>query len=225
MKSVYFFLGCLFCCTLLEAQSVYKGVILDATNSQPIAYVNIGILARSHGTVSNEKGLFDLGLELSDYSSADTLQFSSLGYKTVKKTITDLQLFEGARQVIRLEPEAIPLEEVVLSSKRRFFEEQTVGYPFEDARIVGYWKDNVALGGELATKINVKKGYRRLKSYSFHVLENPSDSLLLRINIYKGKDGIPKTNISQKTILHLLKTKNGRITIDLIPYNLSLIHI
>ncbi len=219
-KAFCFFVVCFLLCHFLHAQNLYKGVVVDAQNAKPIAYVNIGIIAKGLGTVSNEEGVFQLPLEFTKYSSTDSLQFSSIGYKTLKKAVTDLQLASTLGTMIRLKPETIALDEVVVAAKRQVFEKELVGYGFEDARIVGYWKDDVALGGELATKIEVKKAYRRLKEYSFRVLENPSDSLLLRINIYNGKEGIPKSNLSNANILHLLKTKNGKVTIDLRPYHI-----
>ena len=63
----------------LCAQSL-EGVLVDSKSKQPIQFAHIGILDKNAGTISNEAGEFSLNL--SEYLSADTIVFSSIGYKS-----------------------------------------------------------------------------------------------------------------------------------------------
>ncbi|UJH67137.1 hypothetical protein [Allomuricauda sp. SCSIO 65647] len=88
-----------------------------------------------------------------------------------------------------------------------------------DNKFIGYWKDDSSLGGELATKIKVKKGKRRLDKLFFRVLENASDSLLVRVNFYSADTKFPQKKLNAKNIKYLIRGEQEDITIDLAPYS------
>ncbi|MGB5819141.1 MAG: carboxypeptidase-like regulatory domain-containing protein [Saonia sp.] len=219
-------------CTVLSllavtiyAQKEYKGQVLDKHTGEPIPYVNIGILNRAKGTVTDVNGYFHLEINPLDYSLEDTLQFSSLGYKTVKKKVPTLTFAYNEYPKIFLEPDIIALDEVVLVAgvEEEQFVNEKIGYKNKWEKIYGYWKDNVSLGGELATKIRVRKGLRKLKSLSFGVWQNESDSVQVRVNIYDddGPTGFPGTNLNKSSqhILYVIKKGGSLANIDLTPYN------
>ena len=125
---------------------------------------------------------------------------------------------------IEMLPANILLNEVVVSDASLVPVTEYIGYRNDGQRIFGYWKENMALGAELSTKIRSGKGKRQLNSLEFEVWENKSDSLLLRINIYDndGVVGRPKTNLntSQKNILYTLKKGSFLVNIDLTPFDI-----
>jgi hypothetical protein len=125
---------------------------------------------------------------------------------------------------IEMRPADIVLNEVVVTNVSQVPVKEYIGYRNNGQKIFGYWKEEIALGAELSTKIRSGKGKRKLKSLEFEVWENPSDSLLLRINIYDndGVVGRPKTNlnISQKNILYTLKKEVSLVNIDLSPFDI-----
>lgn len=225
-----FLLGFLFFLGLsLKAQLAYEGKVLDAKTGKPIPFVNIGVLNRGIGTVTNAEGEFLLQFYPREVGKGDVLRLSSLGYLPREIPLARLDP-RVAYFTFRLKPKPISLNEVVLTSgegsgERELMEvEQTHGYPNLIGKGIGYWKDSVALGGELASRIRLRKGLYRLNSLFFHTLENPSDSLLLRINIYSpdSKAGIPGENLNKsgRNILYTLPASKIFSVIDLRPFDL-----
>lgn len=205
-------------------QRDYKGIILDKDTNEPIPYVNIGFPKKGVGTVSDEQGLFHLEFEADQFSPTDILQFSSLGYGTINKEVSELNFSYNDYPKIYMVPEAEQLNAVVVTNAGLFESKEPIGYENGGHQFYGYWKDNVALGGELATKIRIKKGLRKLDEFTFEVWGNTSDSVLVRINFYKtdGNDGFPGTNLntSGRNILHTIKSTPGVARINLSEFDL-----
>lgn len=101
---------------------------------------------------------------------------------------------------------------------------EQVGYPNDERPFYGYWKDDTALGAELATKIYVRKGLRRLENLNFEVVSSNADSLLIRVNIY-DTDGYlsgPGTNKNEmdSDIRYTIKGSSGLRSVPLRPYSI-----
>jgi hypothetical protein len=219
-----FLLGCVFFLGLsLKAQLAYEGRVLDSKTGQPIPFVNIGVLNRGIGTVTNAEGEFLLQFYPREVGKGDVLRLSSLGYLPQEIPLERLNP-RVAEFTFRLQPDPIALQEVVVTDKALLEAEETHGYPDLLGKGIGYWKDSVALGGELASRIRLRKGLYRLNSLFFHTLENPSDSLLLRINLYSpdSKAGIPGENLNKsgRNILHTLPASKIFSVIDLRPFDI-----
>ena len=202
----------------LQAQLAYRGSVVDATTGEPVPFVNIGVVDRAIGTVSNEEGDFLLEFRREDVGPADILRISSLGYEAAEIPLSRLEQ-TTKHFTFRLNPAPIGLDEVVVSTAELFEVEEEVGYPNMMGRGIGYWKDSVALGGELGSRIRVDKGLRRLNALFFQVLDNPSDSVQLRVNVYETdiKSTYPGTNANKsgKGILHTLRKGEDLVVIDL----------
>ena len=222
-KGHFFMALFLFCSTQLRAQIDYQSKVIDAQTKEPIPFVNIGIVDSGTGTVSDEDGDFHLFLKLNTFHENSKILFSSLGYETYYILIKDLKTNDSSYPEIALKPKSLELNEVVVSNKKGRFISDNIGYRDYGDKNYGYWKDNVALGGELATKILAKSGLRKLNTLEFQVYQNPSDSLLLRVNIYEddGVLGKPKTNLntSGKNILVTVK-KDKMVRVDLSPFDI-----
>lgn len=224
-KSLTTFLLLLVCSLQLGyGQQDFKGLIVDKNTNEPIPFVNIGILNKGVGTVSDEQGLFHLELDPTKINLSDTLQFSSLGYASISKLVAELQFSYNSYPKVSMVPQAELLEEVVVTNAGLYESDDQIGYENGGQEFYGYWKDNIALGGELATKIKSKKGLRKLNEFTFEVLGSTSDSVLVRVNFYKPdvKEGFPGTNLntSGKNILYTIKTTPVFVRIDLSQYDL-----
>ena len=208
----------LFAVLPLQAQLAYNGSVVDAVSGEPLPFVNIGIVDRAIGTVSDEEGNFLLEFRREKVGPADVLRISSLGYEATEILLSRLEQ-STTHFTFRLKPSPIGLDEVIVSTAELFEVEEEVGYPNMMGRGIGYWKDSVALGGELGSRIRVDKGLRRLNALFFQVLDNPSDSVQLRVNIYKTdiKSTYPGTNANKsgKSILHTLRKGESLVVIDL----------
>jgi len=205
-------------------QRDYKGRIIDVDTNLPIPYVNIGVLEKGIGTVSDEEGLFHLSLNESKLSYKDSVQFSSMGYQTLKEGVADLEFVYNEYSEILMQPESVELNEVVVTNRGAFEVSDVVGYQNYGENTFGYWKDNIALGGELATKIRIKKGLRKLNTLFFEVFDNPSDSVLVRVNLYdmgktKSVNG-KNLNESNNNILYTIYPTTKLAVVDLTPYSI-----
>ncbi len=209
---------------LVFCQQDYKGKVVDSETKEPLPYVNIGIFGKGIGTVSDEEGIFHLPIDQAQLTTTDIVQFSSMGYKTIEKTISDLRFVYNDYPEIPMEPKNLELNEIVVTNKGGFKVNDIVGYQNYGESTYGYWKDNIALGGELATKIKLKKGVRKLNTLFFEVYSNPSDSVLIRVNLYdlgKSKDNPGKNlNSTNSNILHTIYPQTKLAIVDLEPYSI-----
>lgn len=205
-------------------QRNFNGQIIDANTQEPLPYVNIGVVGKGVGTVTDKEGLFYLAIDTSKFEKEDVIQISSLGYETIEIPIGQINVVHTDFPRMLMHPSDIQLDEVVLSSDALIPISEFLGYRNYGEQNYGYWNKNIALGGELATKVKARQGRRQLNSLEFEVWENPSDSVLIRVNIYDtgGSLGRPGLNLnsSQNNILHTLPTGRNIITVDLNPYEL-----
>nr|WP_273569110.1 carboxypeptidase-like regulatory domain-containing protein [Maribacter sp. Hal144] len=209
-----------FCSGYVSAQLQYNGTVKDIETNNPLPYVNIGVLNKGVGTVTDEDGRFALPINRNRISLTDTLQISSVGYQTIKKAIGDLNFSFTDGDVILMRPEVYQLNEIVLSQGSESIRQKKVGYYYERSKKIGYWRGITSLGAEMATKIRVNRRPRQLNEFYFHVLKNVSDSLLLRVNVYRGDTPYPEVKLSKRNIIFTLKKKQGKVTFDLTPYEI-----
>lgn len=190
-----------------------KGQVIDAKTQLPIPFANIGFVGKGIGTVSDEYGNYTLEFSPDKLESIDRLQFSVVGYKAQEFSKNEILLGILKPLKISLIPEQYRLDELVLGeSKRR---KSVIGDLDYDERIIGYWKDITSLGGEILTKVNVRRKNTKLHNLKFKVLENGSDSLLIRVNVYDVDRGLVGRNLLQESIQYTLDTKSGLVTIPL----------
>ncbi len=211
------------CISRLHSQYSVKGSVQDADTNLPLAFVNIGVVNKEIGTVSAEDGSFYLSYKEGLLTPSDTLRVSSLGYEPYQVSVGTFLGQKDSFLGISLETEAIALDEVVLSGSKKDYrnkKDKIVGYTYAGILKNGTWEGDGALGGELVTKINVSKKKRQLNAFYFHVLENRSDSLLVRINVYDGRTKFPEKKLTNKNIVYTLSTKVGRVGVDLVPYGI-----
>ncbi|MEM8929177.1 MAG: carboxypeptidase-like regulatory domain-containing protein [Bacteroidota bacterium] len=209
----------------IQSQESFYGKVVNSKTKEGIPFVNIGFIDLGIGTVSNEEGEFLLEFYPGKIGADAVLQFSSLGYAIKKIEYSNAsQFFDKELVVVYMDPQEMELAEVEVYNDGEFISDN-VGYRSYGEEYFGYWKDNMALGGELATRVLVRDGLRKLHSLEFTVKENVSDSLLLRINIYDDDGGInrmPGTNLNKsgKDILYVLKAGQESILIDLNPFEI-----
>src|SRR6187455_2270243 len=64
----------------LFSQSIYSGIVKDSVSSKPLSYVNIGIVNKDVGTVSDKDGKFSITID--EKFNNDSLRISIVGYET-----------------------------------------------------------------------------------------------------------------------------------------------
>ena len=93
---------------------VIESQVIDPQTGHPIAYVNIGIVGKSIGTVSDENGKFQLSI--TDASADDTLRFSMISYVSKAFLVSDLRK-TGITEAIEMDERHIELQEVIVSGE------------------------------------------------------------------------------------------------------------
>ncbi len=221
MKKPLLFLM-IFAAQLVSAQYeiTVKAFILDHKTGNPVPYVNIGFIDKGIGTVSDESGAFTLVYDEDVIGIRDILQISAIGYETIKVSSNQLVRLLTNTNKIFIKPKPEVLEEVFITNEK--LKTVYLGNPEMDRSAMGYWKDKNALGGEIATVLDIKKKNTKLKKLSFTVVENRSDSLKVRINLYDYKQGLPGQKLVNTNIFHTVSSGDSLVTIDLEKHNISL---
>lgn len=199
------------------AQLRISGEVSDLSTGRPVAFVSIGIAGKTVGTLSDEKGRFELNVQ--EYQKKDSLKIASIGYKTRVYSVSEWS--ETQHKKIQLETIPLQLEEVVIRSKKiKFKTLGTTRYTTNNctgfADVGGNWK-----GSEAAILIRNKKDVL-IESFSFFVIQNKyKDSLLFRLMFYEKirNDWVGPTFL-KKPIIFKVGIKQGEFTLPLRDYNI-----
>lgn len=132
-------LGMLLPLIVVQAQErVLSGKVRSTTGGQAVPFANIGISGYAIGTVSNERGEFEL--HFPDQYTNDTLQISCIGYYVYKASVSDLLQYPSLQ--LALVPRAYTLTEVTITPNELSAEEIV-------ARALKHIPDNYILGSSL----------------------------------------------------------------------------
>ena len=121
----------------------FHGFVIDKETSEPLAYANIGLKARSIGTTTNESGEYQLKVP-SSYLS-DTLTINFLGYDSYETPLNQLK----NESTIKLKSSAFDLDEVIIRPQPPTFYIQLGvknipdNYPSEPFNSLSYFKQSV----------------------------------------------------------------------------------
>lgn len=209
--------------TGFSQEIILQGKTTD-TNNIALSYVNIGISMKRIGTVSGENGDYKLKIP-SNTSEHDSVVFSYIGYKTIKKSVAELKNQENT--LIQMETDKNQLVEIVFETKK--LKEKKLG---RTGRGLGFMQFNFyttkekevndRLSKELGMNLKLKKNCR-LEKFNFAISQNEFKSLKFRINIYNLIDGKPQDLlISDNIIIGIENRETGWKSIDLKPYNIYL---
>jgi hypothetical protein len=201
------FLSFLLISTLSHSQTLIKCLVLDSATKAPVEFANVGIVAKSFGTVTDEKGEFTLNVP--DSLANQKIRISILGYKTKDLPV---KYFAG-HPTILLSPAAYNLNEVAV--KPRKTKHKVLGNETTSKMAICGFTSN-KLGCELGVKLNIKHKETWLKKLSFNIVNNIYDSLIFRVNIYKkDANGQPGENLLTKSLFVTPANKTGLVEVDL----------
>jgi hypothetical protein len=192
-----------------------EGRIIEKLSDKPLAYVNIGVVGKGVGTVSDYKGEFTLTIP--DKYDDDIIRVSMIGYETQEFKVKDFKSKIAADYNIFLEPKTELIEEIaIIDSKMRSYlkgnkskvQNFTIGF------------ESDTLGNEFATKFKIRKRRTILKDIRLSIVENSFDTLRFRVNVYNIKNGKPGEVINKENIIISTTNKDSEVLIvDLLPYN------
>ena len=194
------------------------GKVVDTKTGLGLPYVNIGVIGKEIGAVSDREGVFQL--DLSESQRADTLRISMIGYESKIIPVKAL-LQPGTATTIPLKEAISELDEVVLTA--RAWKGKTLGNKTE-SNFIGHLFHYDQMGKEMGIRMNVGRQPLLVDNFSFHVYHNRfSGKVSFRLNIYRLEGGKPVGNIlKENIIIPVASEQTGRIHRDLRPYNIVL---
>ena len=193
---------------LLYGQTI-SGIIMEKNSNNPVEYVNIGIVGKNIGTVSDQNGKYTLQIA-SEYHN-DTLRFSCIGHHPYSVKISDFINLNNGN--VNLEKRVYELTEVVVRPRR--ISEKRLGITTKSKLAVGCFADSIN-GREIGIIIKNKKTVF-LKEVNLNIVTCTYDSIFYRINIYKAHNDMQFEDILTKPI-YVSSSKEevkDKITIDL----------
>lgn len=214
MRRSFLILCCLFNFSVFGQYAV-DGIIKNNQTNEPISYVNIGILNRDKGTVSNEKGEFTL--EIPNEFINDTIKISSIGYES--KILIAKEFIQTLKEnkTLTLSEKIIELNEVIVSNKK--LKEKVLGNKTKSKMMRGGFR-NAELGNEFGIKIKVNKSPTYITKFHANVTSNTGEKMKFRLNFYRIEKGLPKEKLINRNIIFSIDTKEGDFTLNLSEYNL-----
>jgi len=167
-------------------------MVLTNETRRGIGFVNVGIIGKNVGTVTDQLGNFSLVID-SRYDN-DSLRFSLIGYEPKSYLVRAFR--EDSGKEILLKPKMYNLDEVKVTYHRA--RSIRLGVPVVSDQLKSGFTDN-ELGSEMGIKIETN-GRVRLEDINLNVATCTYDSVTYRLNIYKCMDEDEYINILQKPI-------------------------
>lgn len=206
---IFFLVGC----NTVFGQNI-TGKIYNSVNKQPVEYVNIGIVGKNVGTVTDAKGQFSFYVD--PKYDKDTILFSVVGYKPLITTVYKLR--KQIENNILLDEAIYKLSEVII--KPKIFKQRTLGVTTKYKKLAAGFKDNL-LGYECGILMRVKKT-AFIKKVKINISYCSYDTIFYRLNIYKVQGKMNFKNILQEPIYIKMPKKSlkDEIQIDLQSRNI-----
>lgn len=215
-KTFLFLFAFLLCIPVLNAQYILQGRIIDALTKEPLLFVNVGVLKKELGTVSNEDGFFFL--EVPDVFAKETLRFSMIGFDERDFQVADLEAILLSNNTLVLAEQTTFLEEVVLTAEKKWDTRVSGNATTSKLLITGFTSNQ--LGNEIALFVKVKKTPAYIEGIQFSVVENIYPEVRFRVNVYSSEYRFPDENILKENIFVTLKQSEGIISVDLKEYDI-----
>jgi len=198
-----------------SAQTI-SGKIIDANDKQALPYINIGIIGKGIGTVSDIDGKFTLNLH--DSLNSQTLKFSCIGYKSQSFIVREFRKKLNDNSIlISLDQNTFTLSQVVV--KPKLLKTKVLGNKNNNKSAMAGFKSN-DLGSEMGTIMKIKKAPTHIENVNFNIAKNEITNLKFRVNIYSMKNGQPDSILLKEPIYVTTSITSGTLSVDMKKYNI-----
>ena len=198
----------------LQAQTL-QGVLKEAGTGETIPYVNIGVVGKNIGTVSDEDGQFKLVVPPGH--SNEVLRISMLGFATRDFKVAEIEALLGNSKTILLSPATVEMEQVVISNRKSHT--KVLGNKTESQSTTVGFNNNV-LGYEIGMIMKIRKSPSLLKTFTASIASSNNKPVKMRLNFYSLKKGMPDQLLINKNIIVTAPANNDKLLVDLTPYNI-----
>ena len=214
MKSFPIFIFLILFVLPTKSQTI-TGKVTDAVTGEPLVYVSIGVMTTTIGTITDEKGNFNL--EINEKPIGALVRFSMIGYKAQTFSVAELSDKEN---IIKLKVDPVQLAKVDI----KFGKIKKVGNTKYSrfSGVCGWGGTDFGKGHEIGTIIDLGSEPSQLLSLHIRVHEQSFDSTLLRLHIRDVIDSLPNNELLSESVLLVLTEKSGWVDIDLIEYKIVL---
>lgn len=190
-----------------------NGVVIEEETGEPLEFVQVGVVGKNIGCLTNEKGAFSLKIE--NLENDATLVISYLGYQKKVIPIEYSEKEEILNISLIKEIYALPNATVLAS---RFSKDRKYGYTRTTSKDLHTNLEYTA--GDRGTLIKIKKKPALLKSLNFHIASSEYDSVIFRIHLYTIKDGMPDKDLLKENVFYKTSKKEGWSKVPLRDLNL-----
>jgi hypothetical protein len=185
------------------------GIVLKKNTSEGLPFVSIGIKNTSKGTTTDLEGNFII-----DVNEADTLIFSSIGYKTLVLATIRLD------NKVFLEENVILLNEIVINRSRNLktatkgnFKSKTVLFASGSNQYAKLIKNDLETEGIIEELIfHLDPGIKK----ETHV------NSAIKIRVYSNSNGLPGDDLLRENIIVQLHKNTHRVSVDVSEYKIPL---
>ena len=120
MKSTVVPLLCclLLCCSVMKAQTVFRGVVLDAVTKKPIPAAKVGVTNQGVGEITSSKGRFIYRKYHQIIDDSNRLEVSATSYQSLEMPSEELRTILHKNSTIYLQPLTIVENKPVASPRK-----------------------------------------------------------------------------------------------------------
>ena len=197
---------------LLFGQTI-SGIVFEKNSDLSVEYVNIGVVGKNIGTVSDHNGKYTLQID-PEYQN-DTLRFSCIGYHPYSVKVSDFISLNNGN--VKLEKRLYNITEVVVRPKK--IKQKTLGITTKNRNVVAC-RDSI-YGGEIGIVMK-NKSRAFLKEVNINISGCSYDTVFYRLNIYKAYEDMHFENILNNPVYFSLPKEEvkDKIMVDLQHLNL-----
>ncbi len=188
---------------------VIQGKLIDSSDEKPLAYVNVGVVNISRGTITNEKGEFELNCN--ELARNAEVRYSMIGYESQTFKIQDLL---SSFNTIKLERKAIELEEVSIKWNGTTRKIGTVKTP-KIGGVCGWGGTDFGRGHELGLLLDVGSKTAKIEDLNLSVRKQSFDTIVFRLHIRSLESGFPAEELLTENIYLTVSETSGWQKIDL----------
>ena len=176
----------------------YSGNIIDQSTKEVIPFVNIGILNKTIGTVSNLNGKFSITFDKT-IKNTDTIRISMIGYATRDFLIKDFTKKMTDASAITLKSINYELSEITVIP-RDYVEKKVGNFKRRENMTVGF--ENHLMGHEMGILMKIKNKPTFVEKVYLNIISCTYDTIFYRMNIYEydKKTRKPIKNVLQQPI-------------------------
>ena len=196
-----------------------EGQLLTASNREPIAYANIGIVDKNIGTISNPDGSYSIRID--SVLIHENITFSALGFERRSIELSKLINVPSLRKVL-LEEKDLVLDEVSIKHKLHIMnriKHSSLGNSRHTSGTIRL--DTAKAGGSMALKVVHKSAPFKLNNIQLYIPQNSNDfKVRLRLYLVDQATGAPGDDILEKNIIIQSSLSKGWLIEDLSDHNI-----